>query len=342
MAEKPTDRIHPQGENRLVDRFGREIKYVRLSVTDRCDLRCIYCMSEDMQFVPRTQLLTLAELHRVGRAFVDLGVNKIRITGGEPLTRNNIIHLFESLGDLKGLEDFTLTTNGTLLARHARALKAAGVTRINISLDTLQPERFRNITRVGTLQRTLDGIDAALEVGFKRLKINAVILKNRNHDEIIDLVRFCMQRGMDISFIEEMPLGVISEHDRAEAYYSSDQILQDLQQQFDMLPTTESTGGPSRYYRIEESQTRVGFISPHSHNFCDSCNRVRLTAEGRLLLCLGQEHSMDLRRVLRANPLDDAPLRQAIIQSMELKPKGHEFDLTSQPVLFRHMNATGG
>lgn len=342
MAEKTSGSTPPGDENKLVDRFGREIKYVRLSVTDRCDLRCVYCMSEDMQFVPRSQLLTLEELQRVGRAFVDLGVNKIRITGGEPLTRNNIIHLFESLGSLEGLEDFTLTTNGTLLARHAQALKAAGVTRINISLDTLQPERFRNITRVGTLQRTLDGIDAALEAGFKRLKINSVILKNRNHDEIIDLVRFCMQRGMDISFIEEMPLGVISEHDRAEAYYSSDQILQDLQQQFDMLPTTENTGGPSRYYRMEESQTRVGFISPHSHNFCDSCNRVRLTAEGRLLLCLGQEHSMDLRRVLRANPLDDAPLRQAIIQSMELKPKGHDFDLTSQPVLFRHMNATGG
>ncbi|MCW8906801.1 MAG: GTP 3',8-cyclase MoaA [Sedimenticola sp.] len=342
MDQNTTDKVRPGDKRKLVDRFGREIKYVRLSVTDRCDLRCVYCMSEDMQFVPRSQLLTLEELHRVGRAFVELGVNKIRITGGEPLTRNNILHLFHSLGSLDGLDDFTLTTNGTLLARYARDLKAAGVSRINISLDTLQPERFRNITRTGTLQRTLQGIDAALETGFQRIKINSVILKHRNHDEIADLVEFCVRRGMDISFIEEMPLGVISEHDRAEAYYSSDQILVDLQQRFTLLPTTESTGGPSRYYRMEESETRVGFISPHSHNFCDSCNRVRLTAEGRLLLCLGQEHSMDLRRVLRANPLDDAPLRQAIIQAMDLKPKGHDFDLTSQPVLFRHMNATGG
>jgi len=342
MNETLPDTNASADRDRLVDRFGRRISYLRLSVTDRCDLRCVYCMSEDMQFVPRSQLLTLEELHRVGKAFVDLGVSKIRITGGEPLTRNNILHLFRSLGTLDGLKDFTLTTNGTLLARHARELKAAGVTRINISLDTLQPERFHNITRTGHLERTLEGIDAALEAGFQRVKINSVILKHRNHDEIVDLVEFCLQRGMDISFIEEMPLGVISEHDRAEAYYSSDRILQDLQQRFSLLPTTESTGGPSRYYRLEGSETRVGFISPHSHNFCDSCNRVRLTAEGRLLLCLGQEHSMDLRRVLRANPLDDAPLRQAIIQSMDLKPKGHEFDLTSQPVLFRHMNATGG
>lgn len=327
---------------RLIDRFGREIKYLRISVTDRCDLRCVYCMSEDMQFVPRSQLLTLEELYRVGKTFVELGVNKIRITGGEPLTRRNIIQLFHTLGQLEGLNDFTLTTNGTQLPQHARALRAAGVTRINISLDTLRPERFHAITRTGELRRTLDGIDAALEAGFERIKINSVILKHRNHDEVADLVYFCQARGMDISFIEEMPLGEISEHDRAEAYYSSDQILRDLQQQFTLLPTTETTGGPSRYYRISGSDTRVGFISPHSHNFCDSCNRVRLTAEGRLLLCLGQEHSMDLRRVLRAHPLDDEPLRAAIRESMNIKPKGHDFDLTSRPVLFRHMNATGG
>jgi cyclic pyranopterin phosphate synthase len=327
---------------RLIDRFGREIKYLRISVTDRCDLRCVYCMSEEMEFVPRSQLLTLEELYRIGKTFVELGVNKIRITGGEPLTRRNIIQLFQSLGQLQGLSDFTLTTNGTQLTKYARDLKAAGVTRINISLDTLQPERFHAITRTGELQRTLDGIDAALDAGFGRIKINSVILKHRNHDEVVDLVRFCQARGMDISFIEEMPLGVISEHDRAEAYYSSDQILRDLQQQFPLLPTTETTGGPSRYYRIHGSESRVGFISPHSHNFCDSCNRVRMTAEGRLLLCLGQEHSMDLRRVLRAHPLDDAPLRAAIHESMKIKPKGHDFDLTRQPVLFRHMNATGG
>ncbi|AKH20489.1 GTP 3',8-cyclase MoaA [Sedimenticola thiotaurini] len=338
----PSDRDHTSEPNRLIDRFGREIKYLRISVTDRCDLRCVYCMSEDMQFVPRSQLLTLEELYRVGKTFVELGVNKIRITGGEPLTRRNILQLFHALGQLEGLDDFTLTTNATQLPRYAQELKAAGVNRINISLDTLQPERFRAITRTGELQNTLDGIDAALQAGFDRIKINAVILKHRNHDEVVDLVRFCQERGLDISFIEEMPLGVISEHDRAEAYYSSDQILGDLQQVYRMVPTTETTGGPSRYYRLGDSETRVGFISPHSHNFCDSCNRVRMTAEGRLLLCLGQEHSMDLRRVLRANPLDDAPLRAAIHASMKIKPKGHEFDLTSQPVLFRHMNATGG
>ncbi len=336
------DRDHSTDPNRLIDRYGREIKYLRISVTDRCDLRCVYCMSEDMQFVPRSQLLTLEELYRVGKTFVDLGVNKIRITGGEPLTRRNILQLFQALGQLEGLDDFTLTTNATQLPRYAQELKAAGVNRINISLDTLQPERFRAITRTGELQNTLDGIEAARQAGFDRIKINAVILKNRNHDEVVELVRFCQERGLDISFIEEMPLGVISEHDRAEAYYSSDQILGDLQQVYRMVPTTETTGGPSRYYRLGDSETRVGFISPHSHNFCDSCNRVRMTAEGRLLLCLGQEHSMDLRRVLRANPLDDAPLRAAIHESMQIKPRGHEFDLTSQPVLFRHMNATGG
>ncbi len=342
MDDSQTNSANLPATTPLVDRYGRQIKYLRISVTDRCDLRCVYCMSEDMQFVPRSQLLTLEELERIGQTFVELGVNKIRITGGEPLTRRNIIQLFDSLGQLDGLTDFTLTTNGTLLPQHAQELKDAGVTRINISLDTLKPVRFHDITRVGELKRTLDGIDAALAVGFKRVKINSVILKNRNHDEVNDLVQFSLERGMDISFIEEMPLGVINEHDREEAYYSSDQILADLEKQHNLIPTTESTGGPSRYYRIDGTETRVGFISPHSHNFCDSCNRVRLTAEGRLLLCLGQEHSIDLRRILRAHPLDNEPLREAIIQSMDLKPKGHDFDLTSQPVLFRHMNATGG
>lgn len=329
-------------QSSLIDRFNRRIDYLRISVTDRCDLRCVYCMSEAMQFVPRSQLLTLEELYRVGKSFVDMGVGKIRITGGEPLTRRGVMQLFESLGGLDGLRELTLTTNGTLLARHAQALKAAGVSRINISLDTLRADRFRAITRTGDIRRTLAGIDAALEAGFQRVKINAVILKNRNHDEIPQLVAFAERRGMDISFIEEMPLGVIGDHDRAEVFYSSHQVLHDLQRHYALLPTTETTGGPARYYRINGSDTRVGFISPHSHNFCEHCNRVRLTAEGRLLLCLGQEHSKDLRRVVRANPLDDEPLRQAIIDAMQIKPKGHAFDITAQPVLFRHMNVTGG
>lgn len=326
----------------LIDRFGRHVNYLRISVTDRCDLRCVYCMSENMQFVPRSQLLTLEEIVRLGKSFVELGVDKIRITGGEPLTRQNIMTVFEQLGQLDGLEELTLTTNGTLLPRYAKALKSAGVKRINISLDTLQPERFHAITRVGQIDRTLNGIEAALDAGFERIKINAVILKNRNHDEVTELVDFVLQRNMDISFIEEMPLGIIEDHDRAEAYYSSDEILRDLQTEYELIPTTETSGGPSRYHRITGSDSKVGFISPHSHNFCDSCNRVRLTAEGRLLLCLGQEHSMDMRRELRANPLDDEHLKRAIISAMELKPKGHDFDLHSQPVLFRHMNATGG
>jgi cyclic pyranopterin phosphate synthase len=313
--------------DRLIDRFGRHITYVRLSVTDRCDLRCVYCMSEDMQFLPRAQLLTLEEMARLGRCFSELGVTKLRITGGEPLVRRNVIWLFEQLGALPGIRDLTLTTNGSQLARHAAALKAAGVTRVNISLDSLRPERFRAITRNGDLSKTLAGIDAALAAGFERVKLNSVVLKHRNHDEVVDLAAYALDRGMDISFIEEMPLGVIGDHDRAEAYYSSDAIRRDLGERFELLPTTETTGGPSRYYRAAGSSNRVGFISPHSHNFCGDCNRVRVTAEGRLLLCLGQEFSTDLRRALRANPLDDDSVKRAIHSAMSIKPRGHDFDL---------------
>jgi cyclic pyranopterin phosphate synthase len=326
----------------LVDRFGRHVTYVRLSVTDRCDMRCTYCMSEDMTFLPRSQILTLEEFARLGRLFVELGVTKIRITGGEPLTRRNILFLFRELGTLDGLRDLTMTTNGSRLAEHAFALREAGVTRINVSLDSLRPDRFTRITRVGRLEKTLDGIDAAREAGFERIKINSVILKNRNHDEVIELARYALERDMDISYIEEMPLGQIGDHDRGEAYYSSDAILEDLSREFDLVPTTESTGGPSRYYHAAGHRGRVGFISPHSHNFCASCNRVRVTAQGRLLLCLGQEHSMDLKRVLRANPTDDERVRQAMVKSMDIKPRGHEFDLGGQPVILRHMNMTGG
>ena len=332
----------PQTTETLVDNFGRTVNYVRISVTDRCDFRCVYCMDEEMQFVPRAQLLTLEELATVARAFTELGVTKIRITGGEPLVRRNITQLMDQIGALPGLNELVMTTNGSQLPRYADALRAAGVKRLNISLDSLQPERFSRLTRVGELDRVMAGIDAALAAGFERTKLNAVILKNRNHDEVTDLVRFASDRGMDISFIEEMPLGFIGEHDRAEAYYSSDQIRADLEQTFTLLPTTETTGGPSRYFRLAETGTRVGFISPHSHNFCGSCNRVRLTCEGRLLLCLGQEHSVDLRRVLRANPGDLEPVKQAIRDSMSIKPRGHDFNLEAKPVIFRHMNTTGG
>jgi GTP 3',8-cyclase len=326
----------------LIDRYGRHVTYVRLSVTDRCDLRCVYCMTQDMRFLPRPQLLTLEEMARLGECFSELGVTKLRVTGGEPLVRPNVVWLFERLGALPGIRDLTLTTNGTQLPRFARALKDAGVGRVNISLDTLRPERFRSITRVGQIEKTLAGLEAALGAGFRRIKLNSVILKNRNHDEVADLVRFAIAQGIDISFIEEMPLGVIGDHDRAAAFYPSDAIRRDLEEHFELIPTLESTGGPSRYFRIPGKETRVGFISPHSHNFCGDCNRVRVTAEGRLLLCLGQEHSADLRRALRANPTDDGRVKQAIAAAMDLKPRGHEFELGKKVAILRHMNMTGG
>lgn len=325
-----------------MDRFGRHITYVRLSVTDRCDFRCVYCMNEEMIFLPRAKILTLEELAQVGRAFTELGVSKLRITGGEPLVRKNVLWLIQTLGGLPGLKELVLTTNGSQLERLAAPLKEAGVKRINISLDSLDPERFRRITRVGNLSKVLRGIEAARTAGFERLKLNAVILNNRNHDEVVGLARFAIDQGMDISYIEEMPLGVIGDHDRAEAYYPSHRIREDLANHFTLIATTETTGGPSRYYRIPGTATRLGFISPHSHNFCGDCNRVRVSVEGRLLLCLGQEHSVDLRHVLRAYPGDREHLKQAIIQAMAIKPRGHEFNLQAKPIIFRHMNMTGG
>jgi GTP 3',8-cyclase len=330
-------------QNQLIDRYGRKIDYIRLSVTDRCDLRCQYCMSENMQFVPRTQLLTLEEIHYIAQSYVELGVKKIRITGGEPLVRSNIISLFQNLGQLDGLEDLTLTTNGSQLSRFSSQLKDAGVTRINISLDTLKPELFSEITRVGKIEKTLDGIQSAIDCGFNKVKINSVVLKNRNHHEVKDLLHYAMERKIDISFIENMPLGITGEHSHSGTYYSSDEIIDDLSSDFELIPTTETTAGPARYYRINDyPETRVGFISPHSHNFCDSCNRVRLTAEGLLLLCLGQEHSMDLKQIIRAHPGDREALKKAIIESLDIKPKGHDFNIQSNEILLRHMNMTGG
>lgn len=333
--------VNAQGQ--LQDRFQRRVTYLRISVTDRCDFRCIYCMSEDMPFLRRAKILSLEEIAWIAQAFTELGVKKIRITGGEPLVRRNILSLFANLGRLDRLQELVLTTNGSQLSRFAFALREAGVRRLNISLDSLKPERFQQITRVGKLQSVLDGIQAAKQAGFEKIKLNAVILQHRNHDEVLDLVQFAIAEQLDISFIEEMPLGLVSEHDRAEAYYSSQAILQDLQSHYRLLPTTENSGGPARYYRLPEyPDTRIGFISPHSHNFCDTCNRVRLTAEGRLLLCLGQEHSVDLRQVVRTYPGDMLRLKQSIIDAMTLKPKGHEFNLAQQPAILRHMNMTGG
>ncbi len=326
----------------LVDRFGRVVDYVRISVTDRCDFRCVYCMEPDTKFVPRPQVLTLEELAHIARAFVELGVHKIRLTGGEPLVRRNVVKLMADISALPGLRELVVTTNGSQLQRLAADLREAGVKRLNVSLDSLDAGRFSRLTRGGRLEQVLAGIDTARAVGFARIKINTVILKHRNHDEVVPLVRYAAERGMDISFIEEMPLGVIGDHDRAETYYSSDEIRRDLAEHFTLLPTAETTGGPSRYFKLAEHGTRVGFISPHSHNFCDDCNRVRLTTEGRLLLCLGQEHSVDLRAVVREFPGDLERMKQAIRDSMAIKPQGHEFSLVEKPLIFRHMNATGG
>lgn len=326
----------------LVDRFGRTVDYLRISITDRCDFRCVYCMSEEMTFLPRAQILTLEEINFIARAFAELGVKKIRITGGEPLVRRGILELLEGIGKIESLSELVLSTNGSKLEEMAESLKNAVVKRINISLDTLDAVKFKQITRTGDLDTVLKGIAVAKKTGFERIKINAVILKNRNHLEVNDLVQFAVDNEIDISFIEEMPLGIITSHDRAEVYYSSDAIKLDLKQKFQLDSIEDQTGGPSVYYRVSGTETRVGFISPHSANFCSTCNRVRLTAEGRLLLCLGNEHSVDLKKVIRANPGNIEKLKQTIVEAMKIKPEKHEFDLTEQPIILRHMSATGG
>ncbi|ALM52362.1 GTP 3',8-cyclase MoaA [Halomonas huangheensis] len=326
----------------LIDDFGRRVSYVRLSVTDRCDFRCVYCMSEEMTFLPRAQVLTLEEISQIARAFTELGVEKIRLTGGEPLVRRNISELVSNIGSLPGLKDFTMTTNGAGLRRYADDLRRGGMSRLNISLDSLDPERFRRLTRTGDLSKVIDGIHAAKDAGFERIKLNAVVLKGRNDDEVVDLVDFARRHQLDISFIEEMPLGDVSDHSRAETYCSSDEVREVIEPYYPLTQTTEATAGPSRYFRMADSGTRVGFISPHSHNFCSSCNRVRVTVEGRLLLCLGNEHSVDLRAVLRRYPGDGERLKQTIIEAMALKPERHYFKTDGDVQIVRFMNMTGG
>lgn len=336
------DILKAQDTHQLIDNFGRQVTYVRLSITDRCDFRCQYCMSENMKFLPREKLLTLEEMSTLGETFASLGINKIRITGGEPLVRKNAMLLFERLGRLEAIKDLTLTTNGSQLSKYANDLKAAGVTRINISLDSLKEKRFHDITRTGHLHQVLSGIDAAINAGFEQIKINAVIMRNHNDDEVLDLTNYAVDRNIDISFIEEMPMGVIDSHGRDKTYYSSDDVRQDIENQYDLKSSNKSTAGPSRYFDIADTQSSVGFISPHSHNFCESCNRVRVTAEGRLLLCLGQEHSVDLREIMRRYPGDVDMLRTTLIESMHIKPEGHDFNTDGVPVTLRHMNMTGG
>jgi GTP 3',8-cyclase len=329
----------------MIDPFGRSISYLRVSVTDRCDFRCVYCMSEHMTFLPKKDLLTLEELDRLCSAFVAKGVKKLRITGGEPLVRKNIIWLFEQLSrHLKtgALEELTLTTNGSQLPKYAQALKDCGVARINISLDTLKPDLFKQLTRWGELSGVMAGIDAAQAAGLS-VKINAVALKGANEGEIEDLIRFCHGRNMDLTLIETMPLGDI-DGDRTDQYLPLSIVRGRLLDTFTLTDIPYKTGGPARYVKVEETGGRLGFITPMTHNFCESCNRVRLTCTGTLYMCLGQEDAADLRSVMRTTA-DDAELGRAIDAAIARKPKGHDFIIdrrTKKPAVTRHMSVTGG
>jgi len=327
----------------LIDGFDRHIRYVRLSVTDRCNLRCTYCMAEDMTFLPKSKVLSLEEMAFVSRAFVELGVEKIRLTGGEPLVRQGIVELAQQLSALPGLRELVMTSNGVLLDKYARPLVEAGLSRINISIDSLREDRFKSLTRFGSLPDVLRGIQAAKDAGFERIKLNAVVLKNINDDEVLALAQYAVDNGLDISYIEEMPLGQIDSHDRAQTDVSSLTIHQQLESKFVLEPSdhNDPASGPSRYLQIQGTQTKVGFISPMSNNFCASCNRVRVTAEGLLLLCLGNEHSLDLKTIVRDNPNDLEGLKVAIIKAMQRKPERHYFD-PNDITITRHMSATGG
>src|SRR5215467_5333030 len=329
----------------LVDPFARAITYLRVSVTDRCDLRCVYCMSEHMTFLPKTDLLTLEELDRLCSLFIARGVKKIRITGGEPLVRKNIIWLFHALSrHLRpgALDELTLTTNGSQLPKFAEELKGLGVRRINISLDTLKADRFRAITRWGDFSQVMAGIEAAERVGLK-IKLNAVALKGVNEDEYDDLIRFAHGRGIDLTLIETMPMGEI-DGDRTDQYLPLSIVRARLMDRWTLRDISYKTGGPARYVEVAETGGRLGFITPMTHNFCESCNRVRLTCTGTLYMCLGQDDAADLRTPLRASS-DDAPLLDAIDEAISRKPKGHDFVIdrrTKKPAVGRHMSVTGG
>jgi len=328
------------------DPFGRHISYLRVSVTDRCDLRCVYCMAEDMTFLPRKEVLTIEELDRLCSTFIRLGVRKLRLTGGEPLVRREIMALIKSLSrhlDSGELDELTLTTNGTQLARHADGLAAAGVRRINVSLDTLQPETFKGITRWGRLDNVLAGLAAAKQAGLK-VKINTVALKGVNDGEIHDLVAWCGDQGFDLSFIEVMPMGDIGGERRLDQYYPLSLLRADLARRWTLTETTYRTGGPARYVDCMETGQRIGFITPMTHNFCESCNRVRVTCTGQLFMCLGQEDNADLRAALRASE-GDCLLEETIQAAIARKPKGHDFILdrrSNNVSVSRHMSVTGG
>ncbi len=326
----------------LVDAHNRQIDYLRMSVTDRCDFRCVYCMAEDMTFLPRQQVLGLEELERIARIFVGLGVKKIRLTGGEPLVRQGIVGLCERIAALPGLRELVMTTNGSQLVKLAAPLARAGVKRLNISLDSLDAAKFHAITRTGQLQQVLDGIEAARDAGFERIKLNAMVMKGRNAEEVADLVDFAIAGGLDLSFIEEMPLGDVG-RSRGESFCSSDEVKALIAERHTLIDSAEQSGGPARYVRLPDNpQTRIGFISPHSHNFCATCNRVRLTVEGRLLLCLGHENAIDLRALLRRYPVSDQPIIEAVQIALQRKPLRHEFSISGEVQVLRFMNASGG
>ena len=330
----------------LIDPFQRAVNYLRVSVTDRCDFRCVYCMSENMTFLPKKELLTLEELDRLCTTFVDLGVEKLRITGGEPLVRRDIMTFFQAMTrhlDSGKLKELTLTTNGSQLEKYADQLYAAGVRRVNISLDTIVEEKFAEITRWGRLPQVLRGIDAAQKAGL-RVKINAVALKGFNEDEMIPITRWCAERDMDLTWIEVMPMGDLGNEDRLDQYWSLKDLRARLGEEYTLTDLAERTGGPARYVRLEETGQKIGFITPLTHNFCESCNRVRLTCTGQLFMCLGQEDMYDLRDPLRSST-DPEVLEEAIRAAIRLKPKGHDFDYSRQRAdgqMSRHMSHTGG
>ena len=331
---------------KLIDPFNRAITYLRVSVTDRCDFRCVYCMSENMNFLPKADLLTLEELDKMCTAFISQGVEKLRITGGEPLVRRNIMEFFSSISrHLKtgALKELTLTTNGSQLHRFAEQLAEIGIRRINVSLDTLNEEKFSQITRWGRLVQVLNGIDAALAAGIK-IKINTVALKDFNEDELEKIVKWCANRKMDLTFIEVMPMGDIGNENRLNQYWPLSDLRKRLTKTWTLKDTDEQTGGPARYVRVYETGQKIGFITPMTHNFCESCNRVRLTCTGELYQCLGQEDQVDLRKVLRKNS-EIEPLLEAIHNAISKKPKGHDFDYSRQSIsgqMSRHMSHTGG
>src|ERR1700760_4803578 len=329
----------------MVDPFGRTISYLRVSVTDRCDLRCFYCMSEDMTFLPKADLLSLEELDRLCSAFIHKGVKKLRLTGGEPLVRRNVMTLVRSLSrhlQSGSLRELTLTTNGTQLAKHAKELADCGVRRINVSLDTLDPKKFREITRWGEIDKVLEGVEAARAAGLA-VKINAVALKNLNEDEIPSLMQWAHGKGMGLTLIEVMPMGEIGSG-RIDQYVPPSVIRARLSQQFTLTDLAETTGGPALYVSVAETGGKLGFITPMTHNFCESCNRVRITCTGTLHTCLGHEYASDLRKPLRASAGDDL-LSETIDRAIGLKPKGHDFIIDrrhNRPSVSRHMSVTGG